>query len=103
MQIGLLRLSLDECDASDISDEVDPSSLRDKACKNITIRAELLKNKPPRTFAHLLGIEGSIAGDYFRVWSGLSIMETTKAVSHTERLEQLQIQSRASSRHSPQK
>jgi len=45
----------------------------DKACKNIAIRAELLKRKPPRTFAHLLGIEGSIAGDYFRVWSGLSI------------------------------
>ena len=50
-----------------------PSPLRDKACKNITIRAELLKCRPPRTFAHFLGIEGSIAADYFRVWSGLSI------------------------------
>ena len=50
-----------------------PSALRDKACKNITIRAELMKRKPPQTFAHLLGIEGSVAGDYFRVWSELSI------------------------------
>jgi CRISPR-associated protein Cas1 len=51
-----------------------PRSARwDKACKNIATRAELLKCKPPRTFAHLLGIEGSIAADYFRVWSGLSI------------------------------
>jgi CRISPR-associated protein Cas1 len=49
------------------------SALWDKACKNITIRAELLKRETPSTFAHLLGIEGSIAGDYFRVWSGLSI------------------------------
>ena len=49
------------------------SAFWDKACKNIAIRAELLKRKPPRTFAHLLGIEGSIAADYFRVWSGLSI------------------------------
>ena len=47
------------------------SALWDRACKNIAIRAELLKCKPPQTFAHLLGIEGSIAGDYFRVWSEL--------------------------------
>lgn len=45
----------------------------DKARKNIALRAELLKRAPPRTFSHLLGIEGSIAGDYFRVWSTLSI------------------------------
>lgn len=49
------------------------SPIWDKACKNIAIRAELLKRHPPRTFAHLLGIEGSIAADYFRVWCGLSI------------------------------
>lgn len=49
------------------------SPIWDKACKNIAIRAELLKRQPPRTFARLLGIEGSIAADYFRVWSGLSI------------------------------
>ena len=49
------------------------SPLWDRTCKDIATKAELLKRKPPRTFAHLLGIEGSIAGDYFRVWSGLSI------------------------------
>jgi CRISPR-associated endonuclease Cas1 len=47
--------------------------LWDRACKNIESRARSLKETPPRTFASLLGIEGSIAGDYFRVWSGLSI------------------------------
>jgi CRISPR-associated protein Cas1 len=49
------------------------SPVWDRACKNITMRAELLKREPPSTFAHLLGIEGSIAADYFRVWSELSI------------------------------
>jgi CRISP-associated protein Cas1 len=49
------------------------SPLRDRTCKNIATRAELLKREPPRTFAHLLGIEGSIAADYFRVWSSLAI------------------------------
>jgi CRISPR-associated protein Cas1 len=47
--------------------------LWDRACKNIEARARSLKDKPPRTFASLLGIEGSIAADYFRVWSGLPI------------------------------
>jgi len=40
---------------------------------DIERRAKSLKENPPRTFASLLGIEGSIAGDYFRVWSGLAI------------------------------
>jgi CRISPR-associated protein Cas1 len=47
--------------------------LWDRACKNIDARARSLKINPPRTFASLLGLEGSIAADYFRVWSGLSI------------------------------
>jgi CRISPR-associated endonuclease Cas1 len=47
--------------------------LWDRARKNIESRTRLLKDNPPRTFASLLGIEGSIAADYFRVWSGLSI------------------------------
>jgi CRISP-associated protein Cas1 len=45
----------------------------ERAYGSIANRAKLLKREPPATFAHLLGIEGSIAGDYFRVWSGLSI------------------------------
>jgi CRISPR-associated protein Cas1 len=48
-------------------------SLWNRACKNIEARGRSLKNNPPRTFASLLGIEGSIAADYFRVWSELSI------------------------------
>jgi CRISPR-associated protein Cas1 len=47
--------------------------LRDRACRNVESRARSLKNKPPRTYRTLLGIEGSIAGDYFRVWSALNL------------------------------
>jgi CRISP-associated protein Cas1 len=47
--------------------------LWERACKNIETRVRSLKSNPPRTFATLLGLEGSIAADYFRVWSGLSI------------------------------
>ena len=43
------------------------SALWDSAYRNIANRAKSLKREPPATFAHLLGIEGSIAGDYFRV------------------------------------
>jgi len=47
--------------------------LWDRACKSIEGRGKSLKSNPPRTFASLRGIEGSIAADYFRVWSGLSV------------------------------
>lgn len=47
--------------------------LWDRACKNIETRVRSLKANPPRTFASLLGFEGSIAADYFRVWSDLAI------------------------------
>jgi CRISP-associated protein Cas1 len=47
--------------------------LWDRACKSIESRARTLRTNPPRTYAGLLGIEGSIAGDYFRVWSGLAL------------------------------
>jgi CRISP-associated protein Cas1 len=47
--------------------------LWDRACKNVETRARSLKSNPPRTFASLLGLEGSIAADYFRVWSDLDI------------------------------
>lgn len=47
--------------------------LWDRACRNIETRARSLKSNPPTTFASLLGLEGSIAADYFRVWSELSI------------------------------
>ena len=47
--------------------------LRDWACRNIENRIKTLKNTPPKTHSSLLGIEGSIAGDYFRVWSCLAL------------------------------
>ncbi len=50
-----------------------PSPLRDQACAKLAYRAKLLKRKPPRTFASLLGFEGAIAGDYFRVWTGIPL------------------------------
>jgi CRISPR-associated endonuclease Cas1 len=49
------------------------SPLWERAYRNVANRAKSLKDRPPRTFASLLGIEGSIAGDYFRVWSGLNL------------------------------
>jgi CRISPR-associated protein Cas1 len=50
-----------------------PSPLRDRACANLARRVKLLKGEPPRTFASLLGFEGGIAGDYFRVWTGIPL------------------------------
>lgn len=51
-----------------------PSSLlRDQACTKLAARAKSLRTNPPRTFASLLGFEGAIAGDYFRVWTGIPL------------------------------
>jgi CRISPR-associated protein Cas1 len=47
--------------------------LWDRARRNIETRVRALESNPPRTFAGLLGLEGSIAADYFRVWSDLPI------------------------------
>jgi CRISPR-associated endonuclease Cas1 len=56
-----------------LEDYLPRGPLWDRACTNIDTRARSLKSNPPRTFASLLGLEGSIAADYFRVWSGLAI------------------------------
>jgi CRISPR-associated protein Cas1 len=50
-----------------------PGPLRDWACRNIEARLKALKNNPPRSHSSLLGTEGSIAGDYFRVWSEIPL------------------------------
>jgi CRISPR-associated protein Cas1 len=50
-----------------------PSPLRDQACEKLAARAGILERNPPKTFASLLGFEGAIAGDYFRVWTGLPL------------------------------
>ena len=48
-----------------------PSPARDRACKSMAMRVKSLKAKPPQTFNSLLGIEGGIAAEYFRVWAGI--------------------------------
>lgn len=56
-----------------LEEYISPSPLRDQACAKLAYRAKLLRRKPPRTFASLLGFEGAIAGDYFRVWTGIPL------------------------------
>jgi CRISPR-associated endonuclease Cas1 len=56
-----------------LEEYIPPSPLRDWACAKLAVRAKLLKRKPPRTFSSLLGFEGAIAGDYFRVWTGIPL------------------------------
>ncbi|MFN0303065.1 MAG: CRISPR-associated endonuclease Cas1 [Burkholderiales bacterium] len=56
-----------------LEEYIPPSPLRDQACAKLAYRAKLLSRKPPRTFASLLGFEGAIAGDYFRVWTGIPL------------------------------
>ncbi len=45
----------------------------DRAYKDIVTRAKWLDLKPPRSVLGLLGIEGIIAANYFRAWSGLPL------------------------------
>jgi CRISPR-associated protein Cas1 len=56
-----------------LEEYVPRSPHRDRACAKLANRAKLLKRNPPRTFPSLLGFEGGIAGDYFRVWSGIPL------------------------------
>lgn len=56
-----------------LGEHMPPSPLRDRACANLAVRARMLKQNPPRTFSSLLGFEGAIAGDYYRVWTGIPL------------------------------
>jgi len=49
------------------------SPLYERVCESITTREKLLVRKPPKTIGHLLGAEGAIASDYFRVWPGMPL------------------------------
>ena len=70
--IGLIREKADN--SLRTLEEYHPQSeLRDRACAKIAARAKSLKHNPPRTYSSLLGVEGSIAGDYFRVWAGIPL------------------------------
>jgi CRISP-associated protein Cas1 len=49
------------------------STVWNRAHRDISIRAKWLKQRPPGSMEDLLGIEGVIAADYFRLWSGIPL------------------------------
>ena len=56
-----------------MQDYVPRSRLWDRAFRDISIRVKALDKRSPRSVDQLLGIEGAIASDYFRAWSGVSL------------------------------
>ena len=49
------------------------SRVWEDALKNVTARTRGLERRQPRSIHELLGIEGAIANDYFRAWSGITL------------------------------
>ncbi len=49
------------------------SSVWESAHKSIAARTRLLGKRSPRSIEELLGIEGSIANEYFRAWSAIQL------------------------------
>ena len=49
------------------------SEVWEAAHKNIAARIRALEQRPPRSIHELLGIEGAIANEYFRAWSGVAL------------------------------
>ena len=70
--IGLIRKKADNS-LRTLEQYLPDSELRNRACAKIATRAKSLRRNPPRTHSSLLGVEGSIAGDYFRVWAGIPL------------------------------
>lgn len=56
-----------------MEDHIPRSKVWKTAYENIAARSQLLERRSPRSIAELLGIEGSIANEYFRAWSGLAL------------------------------
>lgn len=56
-----------------LEDHVPRSSVWETAYKNVAARCRLLERRSPRSVEELLGIEGSIAHEYFRAWSGMEL------------------------------
>jgi CRISP-associated protein Cas1 len=54
-------------------DHVPRSSVWESAHKSIAARTRLLEKRSPRSIEELLGIEGSIANEYFRAWSAIQL------------------------------
>ena len=49
------------------------SPIWENAHKSIAARTRLLEKRSPRSVEELLGIEGSIANEYFRAWSAIQL------------------------------
>ena len=56
-----------------LEDHVPRSAVWESAHKNVTARCRLLERRSPRSIEELLGIEGSIANEYFRAWSAIEL------------------------------
>jgi len=56
-----------------MEDHVPRSTVWESAHANIEARSRMLERRPPRSIEELLGIEGSIANEYFRAWSRLEL------------------------------
>jgi CRISPR-associated protein Cas1 len=56
-----------------LEDHIPRSSIWENAYKNVAARTRLLERRQPRSIHELLGIEGAIANEYFRAWSGISL------------------------------
>ena len=56
-----------------MEDHVPRSTIWEKAHESIAARTRLLEKRSPRSIEELLGIEGSIANDYFRAWSAIQL------------------------------
>jgi CRISPR-associated protein Cas1 len=75
--IGRLRFARDLIREKALStlvtmeEHVPRSQAWESAYKNIGTRTRLLEHRSPRSLTELLGIEGSIANEYFRAWSGI--------------------------------
>jgi CRISPR-associated protein Cas1 len=56
-----------------MEDHLPRTQMWEDAYKNITTRTRHLEQRPPRSIHELLGIEGAIANEYFRSWSGIAL------------------------------
>ena len=56
-----------------MEDHLPRSRVWDDAHKNVTARTRHLERRQPRSIHKLLGIEGAIANEYFRAWSGITL------------------------------
>lgn len=56
-----------------MEDHVPRSTIWENAHANVTARTRMLERRSPRSIEELLGIEGSIANEYFRAWSAVEL------------------------------